>query len=72
MSNILKDKEIKQFNIDGAILLKKKFEIKWINELRKGINKAKDNPSPRFTNHTKTILAQDLPITPKKKIHLVT
>ena len=53
MSNILKDKEIKQFNIDGAILLKKKFEIKWINELRKGINKAKDNPSPRFTNHTK-------------------
>ena len=53
MSNILKDKEIKQFNSDGAILLKKKFKKKWINELRKGINKAKDNPSPRFTNHTK-------------------
>ena len=33
--------------------LKGKFDIKWIEKLKVGINKAKINPSPRFTNHTK-------------------
>ena len=52
MISILEEKDIKQFNRDGAILLKNKFEKKWINKLREGIIKAKANPSPRFTNHT--------------------
>ena len=45
--------EIKEFNKNGAILLKSKFDKKWIEKLKVGINKAKANPSPRFTNHTK-------------------
>ena len=53
MSNILEDREIEQFNEDGAILLKNKFDKNWIDKLRAGIEKAKANPSPRFTNHTK-------------------
>ena len=53
MSQILNDNEIKKFNKDGAILIKDKFDIKWIKKLKVGINKAKINPSPRFTNHTK-------------------
>jgi len=47
------DNEIKEFNKNGAIHLKGKFDIKWIEKLKAGINKAKINPSPRFTNHTK-------------------
>ena len=53
MSQILNDNEIKEFNKNGAILLKDKFDKKWIKKLKAGINKAKANPSPRFTNHTK-------------------
>ena len=53
MSQILNDNEIKEFNKNGAILLKDKFDKKWIEKLKAGINKAKANPSPRFTNHTK-------------------
>ena len=53
MSQILNDNEIKEFNRDGAILLKGKFDQNWIEKLKIGINKAKSNPSPRFTNHTK-------------------
>ena len=53
MSQILNDNEIKEFNKNGAIHLKGKFDIKWIEKLKAGINKAKINPSPRFTNHTK-------------------
>ena len=58
MSQILNDNEIKKFNEDGAIRLKGKFEKNWIKKLKVGINKAKANPSPRFTNHTKD---QNLP-----------
>ena len=58
MSQILNDNEIKKFNEDGAIFLKGKFEKNWIKKLKVGINKAKANPSPRFTNHTKD---QNLP-----------
>lgn len=53
MSQILNDNEIKKFNEDGAIRLKGKFEKNWIKKLKVGISKAKANPSPRFTNHTK-------------------
>ena len=53
MSSILENNEIKRFNKDGAILLKNKFEKNWIDKLKKGIEKAKANPSSRFTNHTK-------------------
>ena len=53
MSQILNANEIKEFNKNGAILLKNKFDKKWIEKLKVGINKAKANPSPRFTNHTK-------------------
>tara|TARA_Y100000022_G_scaffold37735_1_gene30814 strand:- start:732 stop:1562 length:831 start_codon:yes stop_codon:yes gene_type:complete len=58
MSQILNDSEIKKFNEDGAIRLKGKFEKNWIKKLKVGISKAKANPSPRFTNHTKD---QNLP-----------
>jgi ectoine hydroxylase-related dioxygenase (phytanoyl-CoA dioxygenase family) len=58
MSQILNDNEIKKFNEDGAICLKGKFEKNWIKKLKVGISKAKANPSPRFTNHTKD---QNLP-----------
>ncbi|MDC0585515.1 phytanoyl-CoA dioxygenase family protein [Candidatus Pelagibacter sp.] len=53
MSEIISEKEIINFKEDGAIFLKNKFDINWIKKLRKGINKAKVNPSPRFINHTK-------------------
>jgi len=53
MNNFLEEKDIKRFNKDGAVFLKNKFEKKWIDKLKKGIDKAKANPSPRFTNHTK-------------------
>jgi len=53
MSQILNTSEIKEFNKNGAILLKNKFDKKWIEKLKVGIDKAKANPSPRFTNHTK-------------------
>ena len=58
MSQILNDNEIKKFNEDGAIRLKGKFQKNWIKKLKVGISKAKANPSPRFTNHTKD---QNLP-----------
>jgi hypothetical protein len=34
-------------------LIKGKFDNAWIEKLKVGINKAKINPSPRFTSHTK-------------------
>jgi len=34
-------------------LIKGKFDNTWIEKLKVGINKAKINPSPRFTDHTK-------------------
>ena len=53
MSQILNDNEIKEFNKDGAIFLKEKFDKNWIEKLKIGFKKAKLNPSPRFVNHTK-------------------
>ena len=45
--------EVDLFKKDGAVLIKGKFDNAWIEKLKVGINKAKINPSPRFTNHTK-------------------
>ena len=53
MNEILTKRELNQFKKDGAIFIKGKFDINWIEKLKKGIKKAKDNPSPRFVNHTK-------------------
>ena len=53
MSKIINNKEVEQFKKDGAVLIKGKFDNVWIEKLKKGIIKAKDNPSPRFVNHTK-------------------
>jgi hypothetical protein len=38
---------------DATVLIKGKFYNAWIEKLKVGINKAKINPNPRFTNHTK-------------------
>ena len=38
---------------DATVLIKGKFYNALIEKLKVGINKAKINPSPRFTNHTK-------------------
>ena len=54
--------EINQFKKDGAVLIKGKFEKKWIEKLRNGINEDINNPSPRFVRHTKDKL-----INPKVK-----
>ncbi len=53
MSNILSTDLIDQFNKDGAVLIKGKFDRKWIETLREGISKDIENPSPRFERHTK-------------------
>jgi len=53
MKNLITKNEINKFNKNGAILIKNKFNKLWIEKLRKGIKKAKENPSPRFVNHTK-------------------
>ena len=53
MQNLLSKKEIKQFQKDGAIFIKGKFDLNWIEKLKIGIKKDIKNPSPRFVNHTK-------------------
>ena len=53
MVNILSTDLIDQFNNDGAVLIKGKFDRKWIETLREGISKDINNPSPRFERHTK-------------------
>ena len=52
MKNLLTLKEIENFNADGAIVLRKKFDISWIEKLKKGIKKDIKSPSPRFKSHT--------------------
>ena len=46
MNKILTNNEINQFKNDGAIFLKGKFDIEWIEKLKKGIKKDIENPSP--------------------------
>ena len=58
MNKILTSNEIAKFKTDGAVFLKGKFDKKWIEMLKKGIQKGKKN------------LAQDLSIILKIKIYL--
>ena len=58
MSEFLTKSEINQFNKDGAIFIKGKFDVKWIDKLKKGIERDIKNPSPRFKSHT---LKKDVP-----------
>ena len=53
MSKLISKSNIDKFNKDGAIFLKSKFDLKWIEKLKKGIEKDIKNPSPRFKSHTK-------------------
>ena len=39
MDKILTNNEIKQFKNDGAIFLKDKFDVRWIEKLKKGIDR---------------------------------
>ena len=41
MNNILSNKEISEFKKNGAIFLKKKFDINWIKLLQDGIDRDK-------------------------------
>ncbi len=52
MGKILTNDEISQFKKNGAIFLKGKFDISWIEKLQNGIKKDIKNPSPRFKSHT--------------------
>jgi len=53
MNQILEKSLIDEYNQNGAVLIKGKFDHSWINKLKQGFEKAKSNPSPRFVNHTK-------------------
>ena len=48
MHKILSKNEIKQFREEGAVFIKNKFDIIWINKLRNGIKRDIKKPSPRF------------------------
>ena len=52
MNEFLTNTEINQFKKDGAIFVKGKFGLDWIEKLKKGIEKDIKNPSPRFKSHT--------------------
>jgi len=52
MGTLVSKNEIEKFNQDGAIFLKNKFDVKWIEKLKKGIEYDIKNPSPRFKSHT--------------------
>jgi len=58
MNKILSDTEINNFKKDGAIFIKGKFDLSWIEKLKKGIERDIKNPSPRFKSHT---LTKDVP-----------
>ena len=49
---MLTNKEIENYKSDGAVFLRKKFDISWIDKLKEGIKKDIKNPSPRFKSHT--------------------
>ena len=52
MNEFLSNNEINQFKKDGAIFIKGKFDLSWIEKLKKGIERDIKNPSPRFKSHT--------------------
>ena len=49
---LITEEEINLFNLNGAVVLRNKFDKKWISKSRQGIKKAKSLPSPRLTSHT--------------------
>ena len=53
MNQLLNTDQIDQYEKEGAVLIKGKFDSEWIEKLRKGISKDIKNPSPRFVRHTK-------------------
>jgi len=53
MKKLLTTKEINNFKVDGAVVLRKKFDIYWIEKLKKGIGKDLKSSSPRLVSHTK-------------------
>ena len=50
---LLTKQEIINYKNDGAVVLRKKFNIHWIKKLKKGIDKDLKSPSPRLVSHTK-------------------
>ena len=52
MVKLISKEEVEKYNEDGVIFLKNKFDIKWIENLKKGIEYDIKNPSPRFKSHT--------------------
>ena len=54
MNEFLSNNEINQFKQDGAIFIKGKFDLSWIEKLKKGIERDIKNPSSRFKSHTLT------------------
>ena len=52
MKKLLTTKEINDFKLNGAIVLRKKFDVHWIKKLKSGIAKDIKSPSPRFKSHT--------------------
>ena len=52
MKNLLTETEINQFQKNGAIFIKGKFDLNWIEKLKIGIEKDIKNPSSRFKSHT--------------------
>ena len=52
MKKLLTVKEIEDFKANGAIVLRKKFDVSWIKKLKRGIKKDIKSPSPRFKSHT--------------------
>ena len=50
--NSLTSQQIENFKKDGAIVLRNKFDVSWIEKLKKGIERDIKNPSPRFKSHT--------------------
>ena len=52
MKKLLTTKEVNDFKLNGAIVLRKKFDTHWIEKLKTGIAKDIKFPSPRFKSHT--------------------
>ena len=53
IEHILTHREIDQFKVDGAVIIKGKFSRQWIEKLRDGIDVDIRHPSPRLARHTK-------------------
>lgn len=53
VSPLLDTHDVTRFRRDGAVLLKQKFDLEWIETLRQGIASDVANPTDNFTRHTK-------------------